>query len=83
MAWHGCRGALDGQEAVAAEVRAMELVIAVMVRREGTLAEMDTPKRHQGEDKWQYQVRKARERVLIITPNYHLEEALEAFVADL
>jgi hypothetical protein len=43
----------------------------------------DAPKRHQGEDKWQYQVRKARERVLIINPKYCLEEALEAFVAEL
>jgi hypothetical protein len=74
-------GALDGEEAVMAEVRAMEMVIAVMVGREGTLAEMDAPKRHNGEEYWQYQVRKARQRVLIINPNYHLEEALEAVVA--
>jgi hypothetical protein len=50
VAWRGCREALVGREAVAAEVQAMELVIAVMVGREGTLAEMTVPERLEGED---------------------------------
>jgi hypothetical protein len=73
-AWRGCRGALNGLDAVQAEVHLMEKVIAVMVGREGSLVEQQAPKRHAGEEHWRYQVRKARERVLIVNPNYHLEE---------
>jgi hypothetical protein len=69
VAWRGCRGALDGQEALVEEVRAIESVIAVMVGREGTLVEMLAPERGEGEEYWQYQVRKARERALNIYPN--------------
>jgi hypothetical protein len=73
-AWRGCRGALDGEEAVLAEVGLMEKVIAVMVGREGSLVEMQAPEQREGEEDWRFQVRRARERVLIVNPNYHLEE---------
>jgi MCM6 C-terminal winged-helix domain len=74
-AWRGCRGALAGQEeAVAAEVQLMQKVIAVMVGREGSLVEMRAPEQLEGEDTGQFQVRRARQRVLIVNPNYHLEE---------
>jgi hypothetical protein len=74
-AWRGCRGALNGLDAVQAETQLTDKVIAVMVGRGGTLVEMQAPKRHEGEEwHWQYQVRKAQERGLIINPNYHLEE---------
>jgi hypothetical protein len=73
-AWRGCRGALNGLDAAQAEVRAVELVIAVMVGSESSLVEQQAPKRHEDEEHWRYQMRKARERVLIVNPNYHLEE---------
>jgi hypothetical protein len=67
VAWRGCRGALVGLEAVAAEAHAMELVISVMLDREGSLSEMTKPERLQ----------KARERVVFINPNYHADEVLK------
>jgi hypothetical protein len=78
VAWRGCRGALVGREAVAAEAHAMELLISVMVDRESSLSEMTKPERLQGEDMRQYQARKARERVVIINPNVADDEVGEA-----
>jgi hypothetical protein len=43
VAWCGCRGALEGEGAVAAEVHLLKNVIGVMVQREGTLLERDLP----------------------------------------
>jgi hypothetical protein len=51
-------------------------LLAVMVGREGSLVEMRAPKRHEGDEHRQYEVRKARERILIVNPNYHLEDQL-------
>jgi hypothetical protein len=59
----------------------MESVISVMVGREGSVAEMTKPERLQGEDRRQYQARKARERVVIINPNYHADEVLTYVVS--
>jgi hypothetical protein len=73
VAWRGCRGALDRQDAVEAEVQLMQRVIAVMVRHEGTLMEMHQLERRQDEEPAAYQARRERERVLIINSSYYLE----------
>jgi hypothetical protein len=74
VAWRGCRGALDKQDAVMAEVQRMQRVFAAMVDREGTLVEIQVPERREGEEHAMYQVRRAKERVLTINSNYYLED---------
>jgi hypothetical protein len=50
VAWCGCRGALKGKGAVAAQVKLLQNVIRVMVHHEGTLVERDLP-RMEGEER--------------------------------
>lgn len=68
-----CRGKLQGQDEVVAEIQLIQRVIHVMLAREGTLVEMRVPERHPGEGREEYAVRKEKERVLIINPNYYME----------
>lgn len=56
-----------------AEIQLIQRVIHVMLSRHGTLVEMRVPERHAGEGREEYAVRKEKERVLIINPNYYME----------
>ena len=56
-----------------AEIQLMQEVIQVMVSREGTLVEMQVPERKAGEGRQEYIIRRAKERVLIINPNFYME----------
>ena len=51
----------------------MQKVIQVMVSREGTLVEMQVPERRAGEGRQEFIVRREKERVLIINPNFYME----------
>lgn len=68
-----CRGKLQGQEEVVAEIQLLQRVIHVMLSRHGTLVEMRVPGRAAGEGREEYAVRKEKERVLIINPNYYMD----------
>jgi hypothetical protein len=70
---HFCRDALQGQQDIIAEIQLMQKVIQVMVAREGTLVEMQVPERAAGEGRQEFLVRREKERILIINPNYYME----------
>lgn len=44
-----------------------------MLSRHGTLVEMRVPERLAGEGREEYAIRKEKERVLIINPNYYMD----------
>ena len=73
MRRRACRGALDGQAAVVAEIQLLQKVIHVMVAREGTLVEMQVPERRAGETRAEHVLRREKERVLVVNPNYYME----------
>ena len=64
---------MDGQEAVVAEIQLLQKVIHVMVTREGTLVEMQVPERRADETRQEHILRKEKERILVINPNYYME----------
>ena len=68
-----CRNAIKDEKEVHAEIQLMQEVIQVMVSREGTLVEMQVPERKAGEGRQEYIIRRAKERVLIINPNFYME----------
>lgn len=68
-----CRNAITGEPQVVSEIQLMQKVIQVMVSREGTLVEMQVPERRAGEGRQEFIVRREKERVLIINPNFYME----------
>jgi hypothetical protein len=64
---------VDGEEAVVAEIQLLQKVIHVMVAREGTLVEMQVPERRSGESREEHVLRREKERILVINPNYYIE----------
>lgn len=56
-----------------AEIQLLQKVISVMVSREGTLVEMQVPERRTGETCEEHVLRREKERILIVNPNYYIE----------
>jgi hypothetical protein len=56
-----------------AEIQLLQKVISVMVSREGTLVEMQVPERRTGETREEHVLRREKERILIVNPNYYIE----------
>jgi hypothetical protein len=44
-----------------------------MITREGTLVEMQVPERRHDELRQEHVLRKEKERILVINPNYYIE----------